>query len=70
MSSDKVHIDFEDSLEDTDYGFIVCGKTGKLKGIWIPEGAEEETIPDSIADLCIEFFGIDPNGEDNEPTFH
>ena len=28
-------IEFEDALEPTDFGFIVCGETGRLKGLWM-----------------------------------
>jgi len=30
-------IKFETSLDDQDYGLIVCGKTGALKGILYPK---------------------------------
>jgi hypothetical protein len=54
-------MEFENALSETDYGLIV-GKDGSLKGIWIPSGYEDEDIPDAIVDLCIQRFGIDPNG--------
>jgi hypothetical protein len=54
-------MEFETALSDTDYGLIV-GKDGRLKGIWIPSGYEDEEIPDTIVALCIQRFGIDPNG--------
>lgn len=57
----KASLEFEDSLSNTDYGLIVCGKTGKLRGLWIPEGMDEDIVPKPIADICIEHFGIDPN---------
>lgn len=59
-------IEFEDALEDTDFGFIVCGKTGRLKGLWIPNEMEDEPVPENIIDMCIEFFGIDPAAFDEE----
>jgi hypothetical protein len=64
MSSE--HITFEKAIEDTDYGLIVCGKTGRLKGIWVPDGNEDAEIPDTVAKLCVHFFGIDPNKDDGE----
>jgi hypothetical protein len=60
-------ISFDDALEDTDYGLIVCGKTGKLKGIWVPEDNQNTEIPDSIVELCVHFFGINPD-IDNDDT--
>ena len=64
-------LEFEDALEPTDFGFIVCGKTGRLKGLWIPKEMNEEPVPESIISLCIEHFGIDPSEFDDDDTvFH
>ena len=52
-------LSFEDSLEDSDYGLIVCGKTGKLKGLWIPSGSDDDEVPDTIVRVCVDIFGID-----------
>jgi hypothetical protein len=63
------NINFDDTLEDTDYGLIICGQTGRLKGLWIPEGKDDDYIPDSIIHLCINYFGINPeefNYEDSD----
>lgn len=65
------HIGFDEALEPTDFGLIVCGKTGKLKGIWMPEGVDEENIPVSIVQLCVDYFDIDPEEfglDDDTPT--
>lgn len=59
-------IEFGDALEDTDFGLIVCGKTGRLKGIWMPEGVDEDSIPDSIVQLCVDYFDIDPDEFDSD----
>lgn len=59
-------IKFEDSLEKTDFGFIVCGLTGKLKGLWIPEGMEEKPVPLTIKQICTEYFGVDYSEFDDE----
>lgn len=67
MSKDSII--FDDALSDSDYGLIVCGKTGKLKGIWVPDGSEDDVIPDTVANLCVHFFGVDPN-RDNEGNLH
>lgn len=63
-------LEFEDALAPTDFGFIVCGKTGALKGLWIPEGMEQESVPEPIVKLCMEYFGIDPNGDEDAPNLH
>ena len=61
MSHKQVELEFKKSLSDTDYGLIV-GCDGALKGIWIPTGKENDDIPDAIVSLCIQRFGINPNG--------
>jgi hypothetical protein len=53
-------VEFEKALASDDYGLIIS-KDGMLKGIWIPDGEDQDVIPDSIAKLCIEYFHIDPN---------
>jgi hypothetical protein len=37
-----------------------------LKGIWVPEGMDHQDIPESIVDMCIQKFGIDPNGDSDQ----
>lgn len=54
-------LEFKEALTETDYGLIV-GKDGNLKGIWIPAGHEDDEIPDAVVSICIQHFGIDPNG--------
>ena len=55
-------ITFEESLEEDDWGLII-GKDGTLKGMFIPEGKEEEEVPPVIVKLCKEHFGIDVTEE-------
>jgi hypothetical protein len=33
-----------------------------LKGIWVPETMQGLDIPEGIVDMCVQKFGIDPNG--------
>lgn len=61
MSHKQVTLEFKKSLEATDYGLIV-GYDGELKGIWVPEGMDGLDIPQGIVNLCVQKFGIDPNG--------
>lgn len=61
-------VTFEDALEDTDFGFIVCGVTGKLKGLWIPKEMDELPVPENIIRMCVEHFGIDPAEFDEEES--
>ena len=63
-------IEFEEALEDDDWGLIISSE-GKLKGLFIPDGASEDDVPDSIINLCCNQFGIDPQefyNEDERPT--
>lgn len=66
--SDKEYKEFEDSLSDEDYGFIICGKTGSLKGLWIPQNLEGDSVPETIINICIDYFGIDPEEFADEDT--
>lgn len=70
MSKNNHSLYFEESLEDTDFGFIVCGVTGRLKGLWVPDGMEQEPVPATVSNICKNYFGIDPNEEEDAPTFH
>ena len=55
-------VTFEDSLEDDDWGLII-GKDGELKGMFIPEGYEEDLVPNVIIEICKQHFGVDPTEE-------
>ena len=61
MSHKQIELEFRKSLTNTDYGLIV-GCDGMLKGIWVPESMDGLDIPQGIVNLCVEKFGIDPNG--------
>ena len=50
---------FEEALGENDYGLIIDGETGDLKGMWIPKGSEEDLVPEVLVRLCVDFFGID-----------
>ena len=65
MSHKQITLEFKTSLEATDYGLIV-GNDGMLKGIWVPEGMDGLDIPEGIVDICIQKFGIDPNGDSDQ----
>ena len=63
------YLGFEDTLDDDDYGFIL-DKTGNLKGIWVPQGAEDEDVPDAIVQLLKEKWGGDVNDDSNYGYLH
>lgn len=61
MNHNQIELEFRQALSDTDYGLIV-GCDGTLKGIWVPSTMEGEEIPQGIVDMCVQKFGINPNG--------
>lgn len=58
---EKTGLEFEEALGENDFGLIICSKTGRLKGLWIPEGQDEDNVPQTIVDVCMDYFGVDPN---------
>lgn len=56
-------ITFDESLEDDDWGLIISAN-GQLKGLFIPDGKDEDEVPDTIVEMCIQFFGIDVTEEE------
>lgn len=56
---DNNYIKLEDSLEHDDWALIIS-KDGELKGLFIPEGKEDEEVPGCIIKIC-KLFGIDPH---------
>lgn len=61
---------FNETLEEDDYGIII-GKDGTIRGIWVPRCEEHnKEVPATIARVCIEYFGVDPNDESNYTTVH
>jgi hypothetical protein len=67
MSHD--YLGFEDTLDKDDYGFIL-DKEGNLKGIWVPQGHEDEDVPEPIVELLKEKWGIDVNDDSNYGYLH
>ena len=53
-------ITFEESLGENDWGLIIDSK-GRLKGLFIPEGSNEDDVPESIINLCCNQFDINPD---------
>jgi hypothetical protein len=53
---------FEDSLDEDDWGLII-GSDGSLKGLFIPEGHDDDEVPEAIIEICTKFFGVDPTEE-------
>lgn len=55
-------LSFDESLEDDDWGLII-GKDGSLKGLFVPDGEDEDLVPEVIVKLCKEYWGIDVTSE-------
>jgi len=51
-------IELEEALEEDDWGLIISSD-GKLKGLFIPDGKDEDLVPQSIIQICEKYFGID-----------
>jgi len=62
-------IKFDEALTENDYGLIVCGSTGRLKGLWIPTG-KDDIVPETIVKLCKDVFGIDVNNDEDTKMIH
>jgi len=53
----------EEQLGDEDWALII-GKDGNLKGLFMPEGADEDLVPESIVYIMEHYYGIDFNEEE------
>jgi hypothetical protein len=61
MSQKKVT--FEEALADDDFGLII-DKDGNLKGLFMPEGKQEnEFVPDTIVTILESVYGLDLGDE-------
>jgi len=55
----------EEQLGETDWAIII-GNDGNLKGIFIPQGMDEELVPESIVQIMAQYFGVDFEEEIDE----
>ena len=65
-------ITFEEYLGDSDWGLIIDSK-GQLKGLFIPDGKDDDDVPDAIIQMCITQFNINPEefyGEERPSLLH
>jgi len=60
--SKEPSVNFQDTLEEDDWGLII-GQDGLLKGMFIPEGCDDEQVPEIIVEICLKYFGVDPTEE-------
>lgn len=60
-------IDFESALAEDDFGLII-GKNGELKGLFVPEGADDmDFVPETIIAILEKIYGLDMG---DEATIH
>jgi len=55
----------EEQMRDDDWALII-GSDGNLKGLFIPDGLDEDLVPESIVFIMEEYFGIDFDEEMND----
>ena len=75
---DEVELSLVDQIGDDDWALII-GSDGSLKGMFIPEGKDEDEVPYSIVHIMEKYFGIDFSEDDEDfdneetesgPTLH
>ena len=54
----KKDLTLEEQIGDDDWAIII-GNNGNLKGIFIPQGMDEELVPESIVQIMAQYFGVD-----------
>lgn len=48
----------EDQIEDGDWAIIISSD-GNLRGVYIPDGQDEDQVPNSIVHIMSECFSVD-----------
>ena len=65
MNEDEDRESLYDQLGDDDWALII-GSDGNLKGMFIPEGKDEDEVPYSIVHIMEKYFGIDFSEDDED----
>jgi len=63
--SEKEALTLEAQLGEDDWAIII-GKDGNLKGLFIPDGMDQDLVPESIVTIMAEYFGVDFDDEIEE----
>jgi hypothetical protein len=61
------HLSLYDQMDDEDWALII-GSDGNLKGMFIPEGKDEDEVPYSIVHIMEKYFGIDFSEDSEEES--
>ena len=54
----KVKKSLFDQMKDDDWAIII-GKDGELRGVFMPDGQDEDMVPDPIIGIMEDYYGID-----------
>ena len=63
MNEDEDRKTLHDQLGDDDWAIII-GPDGNLKGLFIPDGSDEDEVPESIVYIMEKYFGVDFDEEE------
>lgn len=55
----------EAQLDEDDWAIII-GKNGNLKGLFIPDGKDEDEVPESIIHIMMDYYGVNFDIDDDE----
>ena len=67
MNDEDMTLDAQ--LGEDDWAIII-GSDGNLKGLYIPEGSDDDEVPESIVYIMEQYFGVDFDDDDNYRTLH
>ena len=65
MSNEDERESLYDQMNEDDWALII-GSDGNLKGMFIPEGKDEDEVPYSIVHIMEKYFGIDFSEDDED----
>lgn len=68
MSNEDEPKTLEEQLGKDDWAIII-GKDGNLKGLFIPDGCDEDEVPDSIIYIMEKYFGMNFDEEMESDPF-
>ena len=63
--SDEESKELKDHMDAEDWALII-GKDGNLKGLFMPDGTDEDVVPESIVYIMESYFGISFDDEEDE----
>ena len=67
MSNEKQELTLEAQLGENDWAIII-GDDGSLKGLFIPQGKDEDLVPYSIIEIMQTYFAVNLEEEIDESS--